>query len=215
MTEEQPIKLQQQTDLTEGKNNIAEENVVKNNSDITSEPDNGNIVSDDQGESLAEITESQSESSDDLQRHLQKESLQRKELEERLAALEAQRTSSVESDALVAPFKTRWFAYLMIATMVVGALMILLGIYAQIAGLILMIYCLVGIVVHYRLGRSLLSKKLSATARTQDKQILNKVAKLGFIGHFASAQKNLALAAVAFFIMLLGSGPLSLTLNIW
>ena len=56
--------------------------------------------------------------------------------------------------ALIAPYKPRFFAVLMVIVMIFGALMILFGVYARFAGFMLCIYNIVGMVVHYKLAAS-------------------------------------------------------------
>lgn len=117
------------------------------------------------------------------------------------------REGLMASTKLLFPWKTAFFAYVSIGAMIIGALSILFGFYAQIGGFILLIFTLGGIRVHYALA-------------AQAKPALNNpqvraLAKLALLGHISSAEKNFVLAAVALMIMLLGSGPLSLTGNIF
>lgn len=123
--------------------------------------------------------------------------------------------ASREVVRLIMPFQARFFTYVMIAVMFLDALSILLGAYAKIAGFFLLIYCLMGVVVHYRFSDRIASIKLSASASEKDQHSLNEVAALGILGNQTSRQKNIVLAAVACFFMLLGSGPISLTTPIF
>lgn len=95
----------------------------------------------------------------------------------------------------------------MVIVMLLGALGILFGVYGQIAGLLLCVYCLLGACVHYRLAKT-------APIDSSDPQIKSG-AMLAVVGHVTSAQKNFVLAAMAFFFMLMGTGPASLTVNLW
>ena len=101
-------------------------------------------------------------------------------------------------------------AVLMCLTMLLGALSILLGFYGQIAGLALSIYCLMGAVVHYRLATQAEKISLSSEASLADQQSLKQCIQLSVVGNTTSAQKNLVLAAVGCFFMLMGTGPCSL-----
>ena len=98
---------------------------------------------------------------------------------------------------------------LMVIVMIIGALSILLGFYAQIGGLLLLVYCLMGAVVHYKLAKLIINHQ--AIANQSNNAALQEVIDMGVVGNVSSAQKNFVLAAVAFFFMLLGSGPMSLT----
>ncbi len=132
-----------------------------------------------------------------------------------LKVLLADFNATVGLVGLIAPFKPRLCAYLMVAVMIVGSLMILFGIYAQIGGILLMFYCLIGVVVHNKLAQQALSAKLSPGASDSDKGVLKSTADLGAVGNFTSAQKNYVLAAVGFFFFLMGSGPWSFTSNLF
>ncbi len=111
---------------------------------------------------------------------------------------------------LVPKYATSFLTIIMMCVMFFGALSILFGVLGQIAGLALLIYCLLGAVVHYRLGQSAQQKSLSLQASTEDKNELSKVIRLAVIGNVTSAHKNYVLAAVACFFMLMGTGPYSL-----
>lgn len=117
------------------------------------------------------------------------------------------RTGLVETTRLLFKWKPAFFAGVSIIVMIIGALSILLGVYAQLGGLLLFIFTIGGTVVHYRLA-----KFAEVDLSNPDKM---KLAKLAVVGHVTSAQKNFVLAAVAIFFFLLGSGPLSFTANLW
>lgn len=123
--------------------------------------------------------------------------------------------ASVGAVKLVIPFMSRFFAVVMLIVMIYSGLSILVGFYAQIAGFLLLIYCLLGVVVHYRLVGKVARAKLSASASVEDQRCFSEVVSLGILGNKTSGQKNMVLAAVACFFMLLGSGPLSLTMNLF
>ena len=118
--------------------------------------------------------------------------------------------------ALISPPSLVSFSsVLMVIVMISGALSILLGLYAQIGGLLLFVYCLMGAVVHYKLANLIKQHHLSPTAGVTDVSVLQAVIDMGMVGNITSAQKNFVLAAVALFFMLLGSGPMSLTTPFW
>ena len=117
--------------------------------------------------------------------------------------------------ALVFPWAKKLFSLLMVLIMVVGAISILLGAYAQIAGILLFFYCMIGAVVHYRLAKLTAVHVLSNEASEADKAALKETIALGVVGHVTSAQKNFVLAAVGLFFFFMGSGPLSLTGSFW
>lgn len=112
---------------------------------------------------------------------------------------------------LVIPFAAPLFTVAMLLTMFFSGLSILLGFYGQLAGFALLVYCLIGALVHYRLASKLQTISLSGQSSSEDKQLLTQAIQLGSVGHVTSAQKNFVLAAVACFFMLIGTGPYSLT----
>ena len=112
--------------------------------------------------------------------------------------------------ALLFPCAVPLFAVLMMLTMFFGAFSILFGIWGQLAGFALLIYCLLGAVVHFRLARHAQKIHLSIEASHDDQQQLKQVIQLATVGNVTSAQKNFVLAAVACFFMLMGTGPFSL-----
>jgi len=99
--------------------------------------------------------------------------------------------------------------------MFLGALSILFGIYAQIGALFLFIYSLVDVMAHYQLSQQAASQTLSDDASESDKAILETTKALGVVGNVTSAQKNIVIAAALLVIILLGSGPFSLTANLF
>ncbi len=113
----------------------------------------------------------------------------------------------VNTTALLFKWQPNFFAVLSVLTMIVGAVSILFGIYAQIGGSLLCVFTLGGAVIHYRLAA------IAKTSVANPHQ--HELAKLAVAGHITSAQKNFVLAAVAFFFALLGSGPMSITMNLW
>ena len=124
-------------------------------------------------------------------------------------------TASIDLVKVLTSVQPRFFAVVMVVVMALGALSILFGIYAQIAGFFLLIYCSFGIVVHYRLAHHIAQIQLSTALSEKDKALFNEAATLGVVGHQTSGLKNSVLAAVACFFMLMGSGPLSITGNLF
>lgn len=112
---------------------------------------------------------------------------------------------------LIYPKYANFQAVIMIVAMVIISLSILFGIYGHVGGFIAVVYCLLGVRAHLALAHKLRLAKLSDSAADGDKIILTEAASLGAVGHVTSAQKNLVIAAMAFFFMLLGTGPLSIT----
>lgn len=113
--------------------------------------------------------------------------------------------------ALLFPYFTRVFTWLMLAVMLVGGVMILIGWYAQIAGILLFFYSIFGIFIHRQLAAQVVAHQLSAAASESDRSIFTNATTLGYVGHITSGQKNVVIAAVALFIVLVSSGPWSLT----
>lgn len=111
---------------------------------------------------------------------------------------------------LLFPNFTALLASAMIIVMIVSPLCIVLGMYAQIAAFSLVIYNLLGTVTHYKLAALSTDITLSTAAVIQDKNALKQCKELAYIGNTTSAQKNIPLTAVALFIMIHGSGPLSI-----
>lgn len=117
------------------------------------------------------------------------------------------RQGLVSTTQLLFKWQPKFFAYASIAVMMFGATSILFGIYAQIGGLLLFIFTAGGTIIHYRLAG--MAKMAVSNSQQAD------IAKLALVGHLTSAQKNFVLLAVAFFFILLGSGPCSLTTNLF
>lgn len=116
---------------------------------------------------------------------------------------------------LVVPFWAFFFTLLMFVIMFFGGLSILFGMYAQIGGLFLLIYCMMGWLVHQRLAYQVGSLRASDSASTADQHTLENAVSLGVIGHVTSSQKNIVLAGVALYFLLAGSGPISVTGNVF
>lgn len=112
--------------------------------------------------------------------------------------------------ALLFPQKTTTtLTIVMLVAMFFGALSILFGILGQWAGLILMVYCLLGVIVHRRLAKNAQNIRLSTSSSAADQQQLNDLIGLAVAGNIGSAYKNIVLAAIGFFFMVMGTGPCS------
>ncbi len=102
------------------------------------------------------------------------------------------------------------FSVVSVLVMVVGALSVLFGIYGRIGAAGLLAFNLGGAVIHFRIAEKARSTSLSAGASPEDKNTVKQLAMTAEVGHTTSAWKNFVLAAVAFFFLLQGTGPLSL-----
>lgn len=118
--------------------------------------------------------------------------------------------TSVNMVKLVIPIFPNVFTVLMILTMIVGSLSVLLGIFAPVGALLLFVYSLIGVAVHYKLSQKIKKQALSESASQPDQSILAETKALGVAGHTTSAQKNIVVASALLIIILIGSGPLSL-----
>ncbi len=118
--------------------------------------------------------------------------------------------TTVATTGLLFPKWTRCFAAASVAGMIVGAVMILLGVWGQVAAVALLAFNLGGARIHYRLAALTKAGRLSDAASAEDRAAMEKTATLGWVGHVTSAEKNFVLAAVALFFALVGTGPLSL-----
>ena len=108
-----------------------------------------------------------------------------------------------------------FFSVMMIATMIVGSFSILFGIYAQIGAFLLFIQCTLGVFVHNKFANNIARLQLSDAAEKNDQRVFGTAKSMGVVGHKTSAQKNIVLAAVMIFIVVMGSGPLSVTGNLF
>ncbi len=116
---------------------------------------------------------------------------------------------------LLIPFYQGFFSMIMVLVMIVGALSVAFGIYTQIAGILLLGYCLFGVIVHYRLAALAKQQVMSSSASSQDRTVLENTKNLAVVGNLTSGQKNVVLAAMAFFFIVIGSGPCSVTSILW
>ncbi|MEM8606321.1 MAG: DoxX family membrane protein [Myxococcota bacterium] len=120
-------------------------------------------------------------------------------------------SGTVDTTALLFPWKPELFALGSVAGMVIGGVMILLGVYGWMAGGYFFLFSLGGARIHYRLASQASTARLSDAASDADRQTLSGLAGLASVGHVTSAQKNFVLAAVGLFFFLMGTGPLSMT----
>ena len=116
---------------------------------------------------------------------------------------------------ILIPIFPSFCAVMMLLVMLCGALSVLVGFYSQIGGFLLCVYCIFGIKVHYRLSQLSTAGSLSSRASDSDREVLKEAQGLAVVGNITSAEKNVVLAAVALMFTLLGSGPFSLTANIF
>lgn len=119
--------------------------------------------------------------------------------------------SSLEMVKLISPYCVNILAFMMIAVMIIGSLSILFGFYAQIGAALLFMYSLMGVVVHTKLKNKILSEKLADDCSLQNRKIFDTIKSIGVVGHATSAEKNIVIAAALLIVVLLGSGPYSLT----
>lgn len=118
--------------------------------------------------------------------------------------------TTVATTGLLFPKGTRFFAAASVGGMIVGAVMILLGVWGQYAAVGMLAFNLGGARIHYRLAAMTKAGRLSDAASAEDRAAMEKTATLGWVGHVTSAEKNFVLAAVALFFALMGTGPMSL-----
>jgi hypothetical protein len=132
-----------------------------------------------------------------------------------LKALLADWQATEQLVGLLFPRATGFFSVLMIVVMLVGAFSLLFGFYGQIGGFLLFWFCLLGMRLHYILARTIENTELSGSASIEDKHRLVDVKALGVMAQDACVSKNAVIAAVALFFCLIGTGPYSLTCNLW
>ena len=108
-----------------------------------------------------------------------------------------------------------FFAMGSVIIMILGSVSILLGFFGQIGAAGLLFFNIGGALIHYKLAKiaenTVVSKDISAV----DKAVVEQLQKLAIVGHVTSAEKNFPLAAIAFFFLIIGTGPLSITANIF
>lgn len=118
--------------------------------------------------------------------------------------------TTVKTTGLLFKTQTEFFAGCSLVVMVLGAVMILFGVYGQYAAVALLAFNLGGARIHYLLAAAS-DTTLSDSATADDHAAAQALSKLAVVGHVTSAQKNFVLAAVAAFFALAGTGPWSLT----
>lgn len=119
--------------------------------------------------------------------------------------------TTVEMVRFLIPFQPQLFSILMIAAMFLGSLSILFGFYAQVGAVLLAIQCLLGFCIHNKYVKKIMGLHLSVDSTESDRKILQCAKGLGIMGNKTSGQKNLIIAVILLFIILVGSGPYSLT----
>lgn len=118
---------------------------------------------------------------------------------------------TVEMVRFLIPFQPELLSVLMIMTMFFGSLSILFGIYAQVGAALLVIECLLGFIIYKKYVKKIMTLQLSAESTEADRKILQCAKGIGIMGNKTSGQKNLIIVAILLFIILVGSGPYSLT----
>ncbi len=118
-------------------------------------------------------------------------------------------STTVQTTALLFPWKPAVFAGLSLILMIFGAAMILFGVYGRLAGAGLCVFCLGGARVHYKLASMAGDTQLSSEASRSDSDAVSILRALAVVGHVTSAEKNFVLASVGFFFALRGTGPFS------
>lgn len=118
--------------------------------------------------------------------------------------------ATVQTTALLFPSQSKFLAVASVAVMGIGAFSILLGCYGQVGAAGLLVFCVGGSVIHYRLADQAKRAHLSEQASSADRRAMTQLSTLAVVGHVTSAEKNFVLAAVALLFLLTGTGPWSL-----
>lgn len=119
--------------------------------------------------------------------------------------------NTVDMVRFLCPIQPQLMAVTMIIIMLVGSLSILFGFYGQIGAFFLMLECFLGYHLYDKYTKKIAMLQLSTQSSQDDQQILKSAKGLGIMGNKTAGQKNLVIAAVLFFIMLIGTGPGSIT----
>ena len=119
-------------------------------------------------------------------------------------------SASEQMVALLFPMWTRFFAVMMVLVVIACAFSALLGFYGQIGGLLTFLFCLLGMRLHMILKGQAASIQCAA-----DDQACQQLKTLAVLGQSACAQKNTVIAGVGLFFLFAGTGPYSLTPNLF
>jgi len=122
---------------------------------------------------------------------------------------------TVRATSMLFSWQPQYFAALACLCMAIGSLSILFGFYGQIGGLLLFIFNLGGAMIHFRCAEFASKVPLNPELPKEAQDTVMQLKTLAMIGHKPSAQKNFVLAAVALFFFFNGTGPLSLTPNLF
>lgn len=114
-------------------------------------------------------------------------------------------SATVNLTGLLLPFAKPFFTAIYLLCMFFCALAIFFGIYAKLAAIPLFFISVFGVLIHYRLAKQ--AVQLGGVNPNEQVQQLIALAE---VGNITSGQKNIVLAAVALFFILIGSGPMSL-----
>jgi uncharacterized membrane protein YphA (DoxX/SURF4 family) len=112
---------------------------------------------------------------------------------------------AVNATKLLCPWYPQTFTMASILMLLIGGLSVALGVWTQIVAIGLVAFCLGGYIIHMRLANQIVELGKGSHAKNID-----VIVKLGVLGNKTSGQKNLVLAAVGIFFVLVGSGPWSL-----
>lgn len=118
--------------------------------------------------------------------------------------------ASEQMVGLLFPRWTRFFAMLMVLIIIACAFSVLFGFYGQIGGLLTFLFCLLGMRLHMILKRQAESLVCSDGDKT-----CSQLKVLAVLGQSACAQKNTVIAGVGVFFLCVGTGPYSLTANLF
>lgn len=114
-------------------------------------------------------------------------------------------SATVNLTGLLIPFAKPFCTAIYLLCMFFCALAIFFGIYAKLAAIPLFFISVFGVRVHY-----LLAKQAAQLGGANSNEEVQQIIALAQVGNITSAQKNVVLAAVALFFVLMGSGPMSL-----
>lgn len=114
-------------------------------------------------------------------------------------------SATVELTGLLTPFAKPFFTALYLFSMFICGLAIFFGVYARLAAIPLFFISVFSVLTHYRLA-----KQASKIGNINSNDQIQQLVALAKVGNITSSQKNVVLAAIALFFMLMGSGPMSL-----
>jgi uncharacterized membrane protein YphA (DoxX/SURF4 family) len=101
-----------------------------------------------------------------------------------------------------------------IVVMGAGGLAILLGVGAELAGIVLTVFLLMGAVIHLRHSEEAVRLAAEVRGNTVASEPLRHLAVSCQLGHYSSAMKNYSLCGPALFFAIMGSGNCSIV-RLW